>query len=77
MKGNKTYENVICVCMGKNCKKNGGDEIYRTFRKSLKKDPNAKRTLLIKTKCFDLCKKGPVVVKDRLLFTCFSPGDVY
>jgi NADP-reducing hydrogenase subunit HndC len=76
MKDNKIYENVICVCLGKNCKGNGGDEIYRTFRKSLKKGPQGKRTLLIKTKCFDLCKKGPIVVKDKQLFTHFSPEEV-
>lgn len=76
MKDYKAYENIICVCMGKNCKGNGGEEIFRTFRKSLKKGPPGKRTLLIKTKCFDLCKKGPVVVKDKHLFTRFSSEDV-
>jgi NADH-quinone oxidoreductase subunit F len=65
----------LFVCTGKDCKKNGCEELKSELKKSLKAVPN-KKVRLIKTKCMDYCKLGPnLVVDGELLHDC-QPKDI-
>jgi NADH-quinone oxidoreductase subunit F len=76
MKKKQKYDELICICMGKKCRKNGSDEIYRFFRETLKKADLRSDPLLIRTKCLDRCKEGPVIIRKNRIITRFSFEEV-
>jgi NADH:ubiquinone oxidoreductase subunit E len=76
MKEEKKYGKILCVCLGKKCKKKGAEEIYKKFRKSLKDNKNDLKVRIVKTKCLDHCDSGPIVIKDHILCTQFSTEDI-
>ncbi len=76
MKENKEYEGIICVCTGKKCKKKGSKEIFKAFRESIKGKNIDKSFLVIKTKCLDLCKIGPIVIQEGRLQTNFHVDQI-
>jgi len=65
----------IFICTGKDCKKNGCEELKSELKKYLKaKKPQEVK--LIKTKCMDYCKLGPnLVVNGELMHHC-KPEDI-
>ena len=71
MRKKQKYDELICICMGKKCRKNGSREIYLSLRESLKKADLQSDSLLVKTKCLDRCKEGPVVIRENRIFTRF------
>ncbi|MFC2186232.1 (2Fe-2S) ferredoxin domain-containing protein [Peijinzhouia sedimentorum] len=53
------------MCLGKDCKKAGSNDLYKHYSK-LKSLPGSKnRIKVIKTKCIDYCKKAPVLVANN------------
>ena len=72
----KKYGNIIFICFGKKCKKNGAKEIYSGFKKSLKGRKEDLKGKLVKTKCLDPCDSGPIVLKDNILYVQFNPEDI-
>lgn len=57
----------VFVCLGKDCKKAGVEELYKHYKK-LKSLPGSKiRMKVIKTKCIDYCKKAPVLVANNAI----------
>jgi NADH:ubiquinone oxidoreductase subunit E len=76
MKEIKKYDEIICVCTGKKCKKNGAKEIYRFFRKSIRTEKNTAKILLLRTKCMDQCNQGPNVMMGNKLFSHFNIKNV-
>jgi NADH:ubiquinone oxidoreductase subunit E len=62
----------IFICTGKDCKKNGCEDLKSELKKIIKTD-KIKDVRLVKTKCMDYCKLGPnVVVNEKLLHECQS-----
>ncbi len=57
----KTKEKHILVCNGTGCTSSKSPEIMENFRKILK-DKNINNVRVIKTGCFGLCAKGPIVI---------------
>lgn len=64
----KKAENVIYVCNGPKCKKRGGKELRKFFKK-LAGEEKSSKIEVIKTGCTDRCKFAPVV--------CFQPENVW
>ena len=56
-----TREKHILVCQGTGCTSSCSPEILETFRKILK-EKNIENVRVIKTGCFGLCAKGPIVI---------------
>ena len=56
-----TREKHILVCHGTGCTSSKSPEILETFRKILK-EKNITNVRVIKTGCFGLCAKGPIVI---------------
>ena len=72
MKSSQNQNHHIFICTGKDCKKNGCEELKTNLKKSIKAK-NIKNLKLIKTKCMDYCKLGPnLVVNGELLHNCKS-----
>ncbi|WP_041649555.1 (2Fe-2S) ferredoxin domain-containing protein [Marivirga tractuosa] len=72
MKPTENQNHHIFICTGKDCKKNGCEELKNDLKKSLK-SKGIKNLKLIKTKCMDYCKLGPnIVVTGELLHHCKS-----
>ncbi len=70
MKPTQNQNQHIFICTGKDCKKNGCEELKANLKKSLKSH-SIKNLKLIKTKCMDYCKLGPnIVVNGELLHDC-------
>jgi NADH:ubiquinone oxidoreductase subunit E len=67
----RKYDDIICVCMGKKCKKNNAKKIVENLRKHIKKVDSDKTVLLVKTKCLNQCESGPIVIKDSRLIKHF------
>ena len=57
----KNPENVIYICTGSKCKKNGSKHLSKFFNSSVKKHGLKGKIEVIKTSCTDRCKHGPVV----------------
>ena len=72
----KKYGNIICICFGKKCKKNGAKVIFSGFKKSLNGRMDDLKGKLVKTKCLDHCDSGPIVIKDNILYEQFNPEDI-
>lgn len=68
----KKYDQIICVCTGKKCKRKGAKEIFRLFRRSIRTEKHSGKRLLLRTKCMDHCKQGPNVMIDNKLITGFN-----
>jgi NADH-quinone oxidoreductase subunit F len=72
LKSPQNQNHHIFICTGKDCKKNGCEELKTNLKKSIKAK-NIKNLKLIKTKCMDYCKLGPnLVVNGELLHNCKS-----
>lgn len=56
----KKASNVVYVCNGPKCKKRGGKELRKLFKK-LKEEKEICGLEVIKTGCTDRCKYAPVV----------------
>jgi NADH:ubiquinone oxidoreductase subunit E len=76
MKERKKFDSIISVCSGKKCREKGSDVIFETFRKSIKEGNCSGKTLLIKRKCLDHCKNGPIVIKENTLITRFRLKEI-
>jgi NADH-quinone oxidoreductase subunit F len=58
---------VVCVCVGKDCKKWGAKDIYLHFKKMKHLKGSNRRIKLVKTKCLDYCKKAPVFIEQGVI----------
>lgn len=56
-----TREKHILICHGTGCTSSKSPEILEEFRKILK-EKNIENVRVIKTGCFGLCAKGPIVI---------------
>ncbi|MBD8489094.1 (2Fe-2S) ferredoxin domain-containing protein [Echinicola sp. CAU 1574] len=56
------YRKFIFVCTGSDCKKNGCKGLLKEAKDVIKLDDHKGKYKLVKTKCMDFCKTGPVVV---------------
>ena len=56
-----TREKHILVCHGTGCTSSKSPEIFETFKKLLK-EKQIENVRVIKTGCFGLCAKGPIVI---------------
>src|SRR5699024_2516168 len=56
-----TREKHILVCHGTGCTSSKSPKLLETFRKILK-EKNIDNVRVIKTGCFGLCAKGPIVI---------------
>jgi len=75
LKPTQNQNHHIFICTGKDCKKNGCEELKSELKQSLKEN-KIKNVKLIKTKCMDYCKLGPnLVVNGELLYDC-KPKDI-
>jgi len=57
-----TYRKFIFVCNGSDCKKSGCKNLQSEIKELIKSEDHKGKFKIIKTKCMDFCKSGPVVV---------------
>ena len=69
--------NVLC-CAGTGCTASKSDEIFNNFNEELKKLGLHEEVKVIKTGCFGLCQKGPIVAiyPDKTFYCHVKPEDV-
>lgn len=53
-------ELTLFMCQGSDCKKNGAKKLRKAAKKHVKNQGWKKRVNIIKTKCMDGCKRGPI-----------------
>ncbi len=64
----KLNRKLVFVCTGSDCKKCGSKSLYKELKVSIKQPDLKGDVKLIKTKCLDMCKSGPmVIVEDQFL----------
>ena len=71
-----TREKHILVCHGTGCTSSKSPEILENFRKILK-EKNIENVRVIKTGCFGLCAKGPIVIirPEDTFYAMVTPED--
>lgn len=71
-----TREKHILVCQGTGCTSSNSPEILDTFKKILK-EKNIENVRVIKTGCFGLCAKGPIVIirPEDTFYAMVKPSD--
>ena len=71
-----TREKHILVCHGTGCTSSKSPEILETFRRILK-EKNIENVRVIKTGCFGLCAKGPIVIirPEDTFYAMVTPED--
>lgn len=69
--------NVLC-CAGTGCTASKSEEIYNNFNECLKQYGLEEEVKVIKTGCFGLCQKGPIVAiyPDKTFYCHVQPEDV-
>ena len=72
----KTREKHILVCHGTGCTSSKSPEILENFRRILK-EKNIENVRVIKTGCFGLCAKGPIVIirPEDTFYALVTPDD--
>ena len=76
MNEKNSYDSVVCICQGKDCREKGSKELFKYLHKSMKeKGVRHKKILLVKTKCLDHCKNGPVAIINNKIITRFRKED--
>ena len=68
--------NILC-CAGTGCTANRSQELYEHFNEALKKYDLDAEVKVIKTGCFGLCQKGPIVAvyPDKIFYAGIKPED--
>jgi len=56
------YRKFIFVCTGSDCKKNGCKDLIKEAKDLIKLEDHKGQYKLVKTKCMDFCKTGPIMV---------------
>ncbi|MEX2569555.1 MAG: (2Fe-2S) ferredoxin domain-containing protein [Cyclobacteriaceae bacterium] len=56
------YRKFIFVCTGSDCKKNGCKAFLKEIKNILSHETNKGKYKMVKTKCMDFCKSGPIAV---------------
>ncbi len=71
-----TREKHILVCQGTGCTSSKSPEIIETFRKILKEE-KIENVRVIRTGCFGLCAKGPIVIirPEDTFYAMVKPSD--
>ena len=71
-----TREKHILVCHGTGCTSSNSPEILENFKKILK-EKNIENVRVIKTGCFGLCAKGPIVIirPEDTFYAMVKPSD--
>ena len=71
-----TREKHILVCHGTGCTSSNSPEILETFKKLIK-EKNIENVRVIKTGCFGLCAKGPIVIirPEDTFYAMVKPSD--
>ena len=71
-----TREKHILVCQGTGCTSSKSPEILETFKRIIK-EKDIKNVRVIKTGCFGLCAKGPIVIirPEDTFYAMVEPGD--
>jgi NADP-reducing hydrogenase subunit HndC len=67
----------ILVCNGTTCLNSAHEEIFVSLKKEIQNQGLEEITKVVRTACFGLCKKGPVVeiFPDRVIYTNVNPAD--
>ena len=71
-----TVEKHILVCHGTGCTSSKSEEILENF-KNIIKEKNIQNVRVIKTGCFGLCAKGPIVIirPEDTFYAMVTPDD--
>jgi len=56
------YRKFIFVCTGSDCKKNGCKGFLKGVKEVIALEGNKGKYKVVKTKCMDFCKSGPIAV---------------
>jgi len=72
----KAKFDFVFICLGKDCKKAGGDDLCKHYSKLKSLQGSKNRLKVIKTKCIDYCKKAPVLVADNIIHFHASENSV-
>ncbi|WP_186757727.1 (2Fe-2S) ferredoxin domain-containing protein [Echinicola salinicaeni] len=56
------FRKFIFVCTGSDCKKNGCKSLLKDVKDLTKLDDHKGKYKIVKTKCMDFCKSGPITV---------------
>ena len=68
--------NILC-CAGTGCTANRSQELFEKFNEALKKYELEAEVKVVKTGCFGLCQKGPIVAvyPDKIFYAHVKPED--
>ena len=69
MAGKTEQKQFIFICCGKDCVKHGAKDIMKHAYQEIKKGGLKGKVEVVKTRCTDRCKHGPVVIANNEL-TC-------
>ena len=66
----------LFVCQGKDCKKNGSIEVCKLLKREIKSNGLNRSHRVIKSRCTDHCKSGPVIIHRNDVYLKMKPADV-
>jgi NADH:ubiquinone oxidoreductase subunit F (NADH-binding)/(2Fe-2S) ferredoxin/Pyruvate/2-oxoacid:ferredoxin oxidoreductase delta subunit len=71
------YKNYILVCGGTACESNQGIALVEALQHELEAQGVSAEAQLVKTGCFGLCEKGPIVkiLPEESFYVCVKPED--
>jgi NADP-reducing hydrogenase subunit HndC len=72
------YKSHVLICGGPECTKSGIAEINKQFERLLREKSLENEVKILKTDCFGLCEKGPIVVvyPEGTIYSEVTPDDI-
>jgi len=72
------YKSHVLICGGPECSKSGIAEINKQFEKLLREKSIENEVKILKTDCFGLCEKGPIIVvyPEGTIYSEVTPEDI-
>ena len=72
------YKSHVLLCGGPECTKSGIAEINKQFERLLREKSIESDVKILKTDCFGLCEKGPIVVvyPEGTIYSEVTPDDI-
>jgi NADH-quinone oxidoreductase subunit F len=70
------YRKFIFVCTGSDCKKAGCKKLQKEIKDLIASEDHKGQYKIVKTKCMDFCKSGPIVVVNNEVMKKADVGGV-
>jgi NADH:ubiquinone oxidoreductase subunit E len=72
-----SFRKFLFVCTGDDCKDNGSKKLCKDLKDLIQQESHRGKYKIIKTKCMDYCKSGPIIIINNEVLKKASIQDIH